>query len=165
MSDLLEIIKTLLNEDEDPMKTTPASIEKAGGDAKAYKELKAEKDPKPAKKKKKKPSRRATLGRKDTPPGPNHPRYLKDKLYKRGVKPKGYGKEGESKEGLSTSQVNRMGVRGQEKRIAKKKSNMRLAMMKQILAARKRRAAKGKKKKLGSGTLATIAQRAKDSEK
>jgi len=165
MSNLLNIIKTLLNEDEDPMKTTPASIEKAGGDPKAYKDLKAEKDPKPAKKKKKKPSRRSTLGRKDTPPGANHPRYLKDKLYKRGVKPKGYGKEGESKEGLSTSQVNRMGVRGQEKRIARKKSKMRLAMMKQILAARKRRAAKGKKKKLGSGTLATIAQRAKDSEK
>ena len=163
MSDLLNIIKTLLNEDEDPMKTTPASIEKAGGDPKAYKKEKAKKDPKPVGKKKK-PSRRATLGRKDTPPGPNHPDYLKKKLYKRGVKPKGYGKEGESKEGLSTSQVNKMGVRGQEKKIAKKKSDFRMRMAKQILAARKSKAAKGKSKKLGHGTLATIARRAKDQE-
>jgi len=161
-----KMVPNCVREGDDPrMKTTPSSIQQAGGDPKAYKDLKAEKDPKPAKKEKKKPSRRATLGRKDTPPGPNHPRYLKDKLYKRGVKPKGYGKEGESKEGLSTSQVNQMGVRGQEKKIAKKKSNMRLKMMKDILKARKAKEAKGKKKKLGPGTLATIAQRAKESEK
>lgn len=124
MSNLLNIIKTLLNEDEDPMKTTPASIEKAGGDPQAYKKEKAKKDPKPAKKEKKKPSRRATLGRKDAPPSSNHPDYLKKKLYKRGVKPKGYGKEGDSTEGMSTEEINKTGVRGHEKKIAKKKKKM-----------------------------------------
>ena len=173
MSNLLDIVKNLLTEDEDPMKTTPASIERGGGDPKQYKREKAAKDPKPVKKKKKKPTRRKSLGvsggkhdKKGVPVSvsPNHPDYLKKKLYKRGVKPKGYGKEGESKEGLSTSQVNKMGVRGQEKKIAKKKSDFRMRMAKQILAARKSRAAKGKSKKLGHGTLATIARRAKDQE-
>jgi hypothetical protein len=144
------------------MKTTPASIAQGGGDPKVYKQEKAKKDPQPASKKKKKASRRATLGRKDAAPSANHPDYLKKKLYKRGVKPKGYGKEGESKEGLSTAQVNRMGKRGQEGKISKKKKAINMEMSKQILAARKRRAAKGKDKKLSSAQLATIARRAKD---
>lgn len=174
MSDFLNIIKALLNEEEDPMKTTPASIEQGGGDSKQYKKEKAAKDPKPAKKEKKKPTRRKALGRsggkhdkKGMPVNvsPNHPDYLKKKLYKRGVKPKGYGKEGESKEGLSTSKINRMGVRGQEKKIASKKKDMRLSMMKDILKRRNKKKAQGKKSlKLNPAEHADVARRAKDSE-
>jgi hypothetical protein len=172
MSNFLNIIKALLNEKEDPMKTTPASIEQGGGDSEQYKREKAKKDPKKTTKSKNR-KRLQTLGKsggkhhKDGTPvnvSPNHPDYLKKKLYQRGVKPKGYGKEGESKEGMSTEEINKKGVRGHEKKIAKKKSDMRMDMMKQILAARKRRQAKGKSKKLGSGALATIARRAKDKE-
>jgi len=120
MSNLLSIIKTLLNEEEDLMKTTPASIEQGGGDPKQYKKEKAKKEPKPAKKKPKH-GKRDSLGRSDAGPSSNHPDYLKKKLYQRGVKPKGYGKEGDSTKPLTTDQINRMGVRGQEKKIAKKK--------------------------------------------
>jgi hypothetical protein len=124
------MVPNCVPESKDPrMKTTPASIAQGGGDPDQYKKEKAKKDPK-AKKKKKSPSRRKVVGRgggkhdkKGMPVNvsPNHPDYLKKKLYKRGVKPKGYGKEGESEEGLSTSKINRMGVRGQEKKIAAKK--------------------------------------------
>jgi hypothetical protein len=65
--------------------------------------------PKPAKKKPKH-GKRDSLGRSDAGPSSNHPDYLKKKLYQRGVKPKGYGKEGDSTKPLTTDQINRMGT-------------------------------------------------------
>jgi len=128
MDNLLDIIKTLLTEEEDPMKTTPASIERGGGDSKVYKKEKAKKDPQPTSGKKK-ASRRKSLGRsggkhdKEGVPAnisSNHPDYLKKKLYKRATKDGGYGKEG--KPTSADTEVNKQGVRGHEAKIAKKKA-------------------------------------------
>ena len=166
------VLNALQEKMDDPMVTTPASIEQGGGDPKQYQQTKATKEPKKTTKSKNR-KRLQTLGKsggkhhKDGTPvnvSPNHPDYLKKKLYKRGVKPKGYGKEGESKEGMSTEEINKKGVRGHEKKIAQKKSDIRMDMGRQILKARQRRQAKGKSKKLGPGALATIARRAKDRE-
>lgn len=173
------VLNALQENEDDPSVTTPASIEQAGGDSEQYKREKAKKDPKKTTKSKNRKKRRngkertrlGTLGRgggkhhRDGTPvniSSNHPDYLKKKLYKRGVKPKGYGKEGDSKQGMSIEKIHQTGVIGHKEKIAKKKSDMRMDMMKQILAARKRKQARGKPKKLGSGTLATIARRAKD---
>ena len=175
----LKELKASIQEEDDPSVTTPASIEQAGGDPKQYKREKAKKDPKKITKSKnlkkrkngKKRTRLSTLGqdggkhRKDGTPvkvSSNHPVYLKKKLYNRGVKGKGYGKKGDSKKGMPIEKINQTGEIGNNKKIAKKKSDMKMDMMKQILAARKRKQARGKPKKLGSGTLATIARRAKN---
>lgn len=121
-------------ESDDPrMKTTPASIQQAGGDPEAYKQEKAKKDPKPTSKKSKKPSRRATVGRgggkyrrqRIQPPkgheGPSAPtRQVSVAGDAEGDQKKNFQK-GSKEKPLSKKQINRMGVRGQEKKIADEK--------------------------------------------
>jgi hypothetical protein len=121
-------------ESDDPrMKTTPASIQQAGGDPKVYKQEKAKKDPQPTTKQSKKSSRRATVGRgggkyrreRIQPPkgheGPSAPtRQVSAAGDAKGDQKKNFQKGGKERP-MSKKQVNRMGVRGQEKKIAAKK--------------------------------------------
>ena len=123
-------------ESDDPrMKTTPASIAQGGGDPKVYKQEKAKKDPKP-KTKKKSPSRRQAVGRgggkyrreRIQPPkgheGPSAPtRQIAVKGDAEGEQKKKFQK-GKKEKPLSKKKVDRMGVRGQEKKIADKKKSM-----------------------------------------
>ena len=123
-------------ESDDPrLKTTPASIAQGGGDPDQYKKEKAQKDPKP-KTKKKPPSRRKTVGRgggkyrreRIQPPkgheGPSAPtRQIPVKGDAEGEQKKKFQK-GKKEKPLSKKQVDRMGVRGQEKKIADKKKSM-----------------------------------------
>ena len=140
MSNLLNIIRALLNEEEDdPMKTTPASIKKAGGDPKVYKREKAKKAPK--KVVAKKPTKRARQRSLEKGGG----KFRRERIQP----PKGHqgpsaptkqnpvtdyaegGKEHFKKKrkggpvrALPKKQVDRMGVRGQEKKIAAHKKKM-----------------------------------------
>jgi len=128
------MVPNCVPESEDPrMKTTPASIQQAGGDPEAYKQEKAKKDPKPTSKKSKKPSRRATVGRgggkyrrqRIQPPkgheGPSAPtRQVSVAGDAEGDQKKNFQK-GSKEKPLSKKQINRMGVRGQEKKIADEK--------------------------------------------
>ena len=123
-------------ESDDPrMKTTPASIQQAGGDPEVYKQEKAKKDPKP-KTKKKPPSRRKAVGRgggkyrreRIQPPkgheGPSAPtRQIPVKGDVEGEQKKKFQK-GKKEKPLSKKKVDRMGVRGQEKKIAANKKKM-----------------------------------------
>jgi hypothetical protein len=129
-----EADKEHYGESEDPrMKTTPASIQQAGGDPKVYKQEKAKKDPQPTTKQSKKSSRRATVGRgggkyrreRIQPPkgheGPSAPtRQVSAAGDAKGDQKKNFQKGGKERP-MSKKQVNRMGVRGQEKKIAAKK--------------------------------------------
>lgn len=137
MSNLLDIIKALLNEEEDdPMKTTPASIEKAGGDSKVYKQEKAKKAPKKVvAKKPRKRARQKSLEKgggkfrreRIQPPkghqGPSAP-TKQHSVAKDADGGKEHFKKGETTKPLSRKQVNRMGVRGHEKKIAAQKKKM-----------------------------------------
>jgi len=123
------------NEAEDPrMKTTRASIQQAGGDPDTYSEEKSKKDPKPVSKKKN-PSRRAAVGRSGGKyrreriqpakgaEGPSAPtRQVPVKKDVKGGKEN--FKKGTSEKPMSKKDINRMGVRGQEKKIAAKKKAM-----------------------------------------
>lgn len=135
MSDFLNIIRSLLNEKEDPMKTTPASIEQGGGDPEQYKKERAKKEPKPVAKKKTS-SRRDTLGRgggkyrrhRIQPPkgheGPSAPtQQISVAGDAEGDQKKNFQK-GSKEKPLSKKQINRMGVRGHEKKIAAEKKKM-----------------------------------------
>lgn len=128
------MVPNCVPESEDPrMKTTPASIQQAGGDPKVYKQEKAKKDPQPASKQSKKSSRRATVGRgggkyrreRIQPPkghhGPSAPtRQVSVAGDAKGDQKKNFQK-GSKEKPLSKKKINRMGVRGQEKKIAAKK--------------------------------------------
>jgi hypothetical protein len=128
-----EADKEHYGESEDPrMKTTPASIQQGGGDPEVYKQEKAKKDPKP-RPKKKSPTRRQAVGRgggkyrreRIQPPkgheGPSAPtRQVSAAGDAKGDQKKNFQKGGKERP-MSKKQVNRMGVRGQEKKIAAKK--------------------------------------------
>ena len=130
------MVPNCVPESEDPrMKTTPASIAQGGGDPDQYKKEKAQKDPKP-KTKKKSPSRRKAVGRgggkyrreRIQPPkgheGPSAPtRQIPVKGDAEGEQKKKFQK-GKKEKPLSKKQVDRMGVRGQEKKIADEKKSM-----------------------------------------
>jgi hypothetical protein len=127
------MVPNCVPESEDPrMKTTPASIQQGGGDPEVYKQEKAKKDPKP-RPKKKSPTRRQAVGRgggkyrreRIQPPkgheGPSAPtRQVSAAGDAKGDQKKNFQKGGKERP-MSKKQVNRMGVRGQEKKIAAKK--------------------------------------------
>tara|TARA_Y100001938_G_C8081020_1_gene429095 strand:- start:1302 stop:2255 length:954 start_codon:yes stop_codon:yes gene_type:complete len=130
-----KMVPNCVKEENDPrMKTTPASIQQAGGDPEAYKKEKAKKDPKPVSKKKN-PSRRAAIGRSGGKfrreriqpakgaEGPSAPtRQIPVKKDVKGGKEN--FKKGTSEKPMSKKNVNKMGVRGQESKIAAKKRAM-----------------------------------------
>lgn len=130
------MVPNCVPESEDPrMKTTPASIQQGGGDPDQYKKEKAKKDPKP-KKEKKSPSRRKALGRgggkyrrqRIQPPkgheGPSAPtQQISVAGDAEGEQKKNF-KKGTVTKPMSKKQVDRMGVRGQEKKIADQKKKM-----------------------------------------
>lgn len=126
------------SESDDPrMKTTSASIQQGGGDPEQYKKEKAAKDPKPAgKKTKKTPKRRAAMGRgggkyrrqRIQPPkgheGPSAPTQQISVAGDAEGEQKKIFKKGTVTKPMSKKQVDRMGVRGQEKKIADQKKKM-----------------------------------------
>jgi hypothetical protein len=130
-----KMVPNCVKEGEDPrMKTTPSSIQQAGGDPDAYKKEKAKKDPKPVSKKAS-PARRDTLGRSGGKfrreriqpakgaEGPSAPtRQVPAKSDVKGGKEN--FKKGTSEKPMSKKDVNKMGVRGQESKIAAKKKAM-----------------------------------------
>jgi hypothetical protein len=133
---ILDIVKFLLSEDNKSKRTTRASIKQGGGDPDQYEKEHAAKKPK-ATKKGKKPSRASTLGtqgglhdKKGKPAKvtSNHPDYLKKKLYKRGTKPKGYGKQGDSSEAEPIERVHGRGMtnksKARQQRWAKKQARL-----------------------------------------
>ena len=127
--------KSKKNESDDPrMKTTRASIKQAGGDPDAYSKEKAKKDPQPVTKGAK-PSRSKTLAKSGgkfrreriQPPkgseGPSAPtRQVPVRKDAKGGKEN--FKKGTSEKPMSRRDVNKMGVRGQESKIAAKKRAM-----------------------------------------
>ena len=129
------MVPNCVKEGDDPrMKTTPASIQQAGGDPDVYKKEKARKDPKP-KSKKASPARRDTLGRSGGKfrreriqpakgaEGPSAPtRQAPAKSDVKGGKEN--FKKGTAEKPMSRKDVNKMGVRGQESKIAAKKRAM-----------------------------------------
>ena len=133
------MVPNCVKEGDDPrMKTTPASIQQAGGDPDAYKKEKAKKDPKPMSKKAS-PSRRATLGRSGGKfrrervqpakgaEGPSAPaRQTPAKSDVKGGKEN--FKKGTAEKPMSKRDVNKMGVKGQEAKIAAKKKAMGKSM-------------------------------------
>ena len=130
-----KMVPNCVKEGDDPrMKTTPSSIQQAGGDPDAYKKEKAQKDPKPMSKKAS-PARRDTMGRSGGKfrreriqpakgaEGPSAPtRQVPAKSDVKGGKEN--FKKGTSEKPMSRRDVNRMGVRGQESKIAAKKRAM-----------------------------------------
>ena len=129
------MVPNCVKEGDDPrMKTTPSSIQQAGGDPDAYKREKAKKDPKPVSKKAS-PARRDTLGRSggkvrreriqpaEGAEGPSAPtRQVPAKSDVKGGKEN--FKKGTTERSMSRRYVNKMGVRGQESKIAAKKRAM-----------------------------------------
>jgi len=130
-----KMVPNCVREGDDPrMKTTPSSIQQAGGDPDAYKSEKAKKDPKPVSKKAS-PARRDTLGRSGGKfrreriqpakgaEGPSAPtRQVPAKSDVKGGKEN--FKKGTTEKPMSRRDVNKMGVRGQESKIAAKKRAM-----------------------------------------
>jgi len=130
-----KMVPNCVKEGEDPrMKTTRASIKQAGGDPDSYSKEKAKKDPQPVTKSAK-PSRSKTLAKSGgkfrreriQPPkgseGPSAPtRQVPVRKDAKGGK--GNFKKGTSEKPMSKSDVNKMGVRGQESKIAAKKRAM-----------------------------------------
>ena len=130
-----KMVPNCVKEGDDPrMKTTPSSIQQAGGDPDAYKKEKAQKDPKPMSKKAS-PDRRDTMGRSGGKfrreriqpakgaEGPSAPtRQVPAKSDVKGGKEN--FKKGTSEKPMSRRDVNRMGVRGQKSKIAAKKRAM-----------------------------------------
>jgi len=130
-----KMVPNCVKEGDDPrMKTTPSSIQQAGGDPDAYKKEKAQKDPKPMSKKAS-PARRDTMGRSGGKfrreriqpakgaEGPSAPtRQVPAKSDVKGGKEN--FKKGPAEKPMSRRDVNKMGVRGQESKIAAKKRAM-----------------------------------------
>ena len=130
-----KMVPNCVKEGEDPrMKTTRASIKQAGGDPDAYSKEKAKKDPQPVTKGAK-PSRSKTLAKSGgkfrreriQPPkgseGPSAPtRQVPVRKDAKGGKEN--FKKGTSEKPMSRRDVNKMGVRGQESKIAAKKRAM-----------------------------------------